>query len=75
MSDYVIFTDSSCDLTADTLKEWNIPCVELMFRNDATGDEYTQKEMGIKEFYSQMRSGVVFKTAAANMKAALFIRP
>ena len=69
MSDYVIFTDSSCDLTADTLKEWNIPCVELMFRNDATGDEYTQKEMGIKEFYSQMRSGVVFKTAAANMNA------
>lgn len=69
MQNYVIFTDSSCDLTPEKLGEWNIPYCDLMFRNDATGAEYTQKDMDIKEFYTQMRSGVVFKTAAANMDA------
>lgn len=69
MSDYVIFTDSSCDIEPSLLKEWNVSYVNLVFRNDATGDEYTQETMETAEFYRLMRSGVVFKTSAANMSA------
>lgn len=69
MNEYVIFTDSSCDIVPSLLKEWDVPYVNLVFRNDATGDEYTQDTMEIGEFYRQMRSGVVFKTSAANMQA------
>ena len=69
MSDYVIFTDSACDIAPTLLKEWNVNYVNLIFINDATGAEYTQENMQFPEFYKQMRDGVVFKTSAANMTA------
>jgi len=69
MNEYVIFTDSSCDISPSLLKEWDVTYVNLVFRNDATGDEYTQDTMAIDDFYAQMRNGTVFKTSAANMQA------
>ncbi len=67
MNDYVIFTDSSCDITPDVLKEWDVPYVDLRFIDSATGKDYTQHDLGIEQFYAQMRNGVIFKTSAANM--------
>ncbi len=69
MNDYVIFTDSACDISAKLLDEWHVRYVNLTFRNDATGEEYTPDVMGTEDFYKQMREGTVFKTSAANMSA------
>jgi len=69
MSEYVIVTDSSCDISPALLKEWGVPYADLSFLNEVTGNEYTQADMDLKEFYKLMREGVVFKTAAANMDA------
>ena len=64
---YKIFTDIGCDIPADLLKEWDIPCVDLTFRADGVDTVYVSADMPIGEFYRQMREGSVFKTAAANM--------
>ena len=37
MRDYVIFTDSACDLKPELLCEWGVPYRSLTFRFD--GDE------------------------------------
>ncbi|MCR5611590.1 MAG: DegV family protein [Clostridiales bacterium] len=66
MNDYVILTDSGCDISEELLNEWKVGLIDLMFRVDGEETEYRQADMGIKEFYDKMRAGTVFKTAAAN---------
>ena len=62
---YVIYTDSSCDLTPDLLNEWGVKAVSLKFRFEGE-DEHCDGDMTGSEFYAQMREGKVSKTAAAN---------
>ena len=66
MNNYVIFADSSCDLSEKMLKERNVFYTSLSFRFDDTEKEYFNNEMPIKAFYDKMRSGGVAKTSAAN---------
>ncbi len=66
MRDYVIYTDSGCDLSPALLAEWGIPYKSLTFRFDGEEKEYDNGEMAIKEFYDKMREGGVAKTAAVN---------
>ncbi len=66
MRDYVIFTDSSCDLSQEEIKKRGIGCLELTFRFDGEDKEYSNYEMPISNFYSRMREGGVAKTAAVN---------
>ena len=66
MKDYVIFTDTACDISPELLKEWNVGCVDLRFRRDGETAEYTQAQMATPDFYREMREGAVFKTSAAN---------
>lgn len=66
MNDYVIFTDSGCDINEALLREWGVGLVDLLFRVDGSDREYRQCEMPVKEFYDKMRAGTVFKTAAVN---------
>lgn len=66
MNDYVIFTDTGCDILPEKLKEWGVNCIDLTFHRDGESREYTQAEVPTKEFYDMMRAGTVFRTAAAN---------
>ena len=69
MSNYVIFTDSACDLKPEMLKEWGIPYKSLTFRFDNAETEYSNDEMDAKAFYDKMREGATAKTAAVNVES------
>lgn len=66
MSNYVIFTDSSCDLSKEMIEARGIYSASLSFRFDGEDKEYINNEMPIKVFYDKMREGGVAKTAAVN---------
>ncbi len=66
MHNYVIFTDSSCDLSQEMIKKRGVYCSSLTFRFDDGEKECSNNEMPIKDFYDKMRAGGVAKTAAVN---------
>ncbi len=70
MNNYVIVTDSACDLSLAMLKKWGVRSVALNFMFDDKEPLYSNYDMGTNEFYTKMREGHVAKTSAAN--AALF---
>lgn len=69
MYNYVICTDSACDISAELLAEWGVPFRHLTFRFNGEDDEYTGADMAIESFYDRMRKGSVAKTAAVNSEA------
>ena len=69
MSNYVIHTDSACDMPYETLKEWGVAYADLTFKFDDSETVYDGSSMPITEFYQKMRDGKVAKTAAANTEA------
>lgn len=66
MNNYVIFTDSSCDLSQEMLESRGVYFASLSFRFNDSDKEYSNNEMPIKEFYDKMRNGGIAKTSAAN---------
>ena len=66
MSNYTIFTDSSCDLTPQMIKERGINCVSLSFKFEGNNRVYLSDEMPIENFYNKMRDGSIAKTSAVN---------
>ena len=66
MSNYVIVTDTNCDISPDILKEWGVQVASLTFRFTDSNEEYTNLSMPASEFYAEMRKGRVAKTAAVN---------
>ncbi|MBR6377084.1 MAG: DegV family protein [Oscillospiraceae bacterium] len=68
MRDYVIFTDSSCDLEPGLLAQWQVPFVSLTVKFDEDAGSFNNYEMPFHEFYERMRKGSVARTAAANME-------
>lgn len=69
MADFVICTDSACDLGASTLEELGVPSIDLTFRFDGEEREYANSEMQIGAFYERMRKGGAAKTAAVNSES------
>ncbi len=67
MSEYVIITDSACDIKPELLKEWGVPFCSLTFRFDGNEKEYSNFDMTADEFYQKMREGGCAKTAAASV--------
>mgnify|MGYP000956171052 CR=1 FL=1 len=71
MADYVIVTDSSCDLPANLAEELGLVVLPLSFR--LGGTEYLNyldgREMPIKEFYARIRTGEPCTTSAVNTEA------
>jgi DegV family protein with EDD domain len=65
-NNYVIFTDSACDLLPSLLSEWGVHCVSLAFRFDHIDQDFLNDDMPVKEFYQNMRDGHVAKTNAVN---------
>lgn len=66
MKDYVIYTDSGCDIQPELLREWGVYSSHLTFRFDGSEKEYTGEDITSEEFYAKMREGGVAKTAAVN---------
>lgn len=69
MRDYVIFTDSSCDLEPGLLAQWQVPFVSLTVKFDEDARSFNNFDMPFHEFYERMRKGSVARTAAANMES------
>ena len=66
MKDYVIFTDSACDIKPELLKEWGVDyeCLTLKFQD--SDEEFRNDEIQAYDFYKKMREGGIAKTAAVN---------
>lgn len=64
MSDFVLFTDSGCDLSPALLQEWGVGYQPLSFRFDHTEQEFEDGAMDSPAFYQQMREGHIAKTSA-----------
>lgn len=67
MSDYVIYTDSACDIAPEILKEWGVEFTELSFMFQGEDKQYLNFDMPSDEFYQKMRNGEVAKTSAINI--------
>lgn len=66
MNDYVIVTDTACDISQEILQKWGVREIDLTFRFEKDDVERKGREMPIKEFYDCMREGGIAKTAAIN---------
>lgn len=70
MSNFVLLTDSSCDLTPELVEELNVDVVPLTVSVD--GGEYIPgNELNIKDFYNSLREGKTATTSAVNLDGAL----
>ena len=69
MNDYVIFTDTACDIEASMLHDWGVHFISMSFSFEDESREYYDRDMEITEFYQKMRAGGMAKTAAANPEA------
>lgn len=66
MNNYIIYTDSACDIKKDLLAQWGVYSSSLTFQFDDNGIDYKNEDMPVKEFYDRMRAGGVAKTSAIN---------
>ncbi len=68
MSSYVLFTDLSCDIEPELLKEWDVEFCSLKhYFTDEPEKEYTNLTYPVKKFYDEMRNGRVSKTSAIDI--------
>lgn len=67
-ADYVIYTDSACDISPALLAEWGVKCVSMRFEFDGDGQDANGAQISVGEFYRRMRAGGVAKTAAINLE-------
>ena len=63
---YVLITDSACDILPDKLAEWKVEMIPLAYLFTDTGKELLDHEEPIREFYRSMRDGRVAKTSSVN---------
>ena len=66
MKEYVIVTDSSCDIAREIAESWGITVIDLEVNIEGIGTKYNS-EIDAKEFYSYLRDKRSAKTSAANM--------
>lgn len=66
MADYVIFTDSACDISKEILSRWGVKVLSLSYRLSDDETTYYDEDADIKEFYEIMRAGGIAKTAGVN---------
>lgn len=67
MQNYVIHTDSGCDICPELLAQWGVSCTDLTLTFEGENKEYACPEISVKDFYDKMRQGGIAKTAAANI--------
>ena len=69
MNNYVIFTDSCCDVSPEILAQWDVTYADMTFTFVGEDKEYISTDISNKEFYDRMKRGAVAKTAAINAAA------
>ena len=70
MSNYVLFTDSCCDLTLDQLKELDVTSLQLEVLID-DNDPALQYSIDIEEFYKTLRQKGSVTTSAVTFERFL----
>lgn len=68
MNDYIIFTDSGSDISAEVLADWGVKAQSLTFKFNGEDREYKNEDLTAKDFYDRMRGGAVGKTSAINIE-------
>ena len=71
MRDFVIYTDSACDIPEETLREWGVRYCWLTYTFEGEDREYGNYELPFPEFYGRVRRGGVARTSAVNADAFL----
>ncbi len=66
MKEYVIFTDSSCDLPKEQIKEYGIEVLSLEVNIEGVGN-FLNHEIEEAKFYEYLRDKRSVKTSAANL--------
>ncbi|MBQ1183978.1 MAG: DegV family protein [Clostridia bacterium] len=69
MNEFVIFTDSACDLGPKHLNDIGVKHISLTLVYDGDITEYKNDDVNPKEFYDKMRGGATAKTSAVNSEA------
>ena len=69
MSDYIIMTDSSCDLPADLAQKMNLTVLPLfVYIDDRKYTNYLdEREIAFRDIYAKLRTKCPAKTSAVNM--------
>ena len=65
-AEYVLITDSACDITPEKLAEWNVELIRMPYLFTDDGADRLDHDQPIKEFYNEMRNGRVAKTSGLN---------
>jgi DegV family protein with EDD domain len=63
---YVLITDSACDILPEKLAEWKVEMIPLAYLFTDTAKEQLDHEEPIREFYKSMRDGRIAKTSSVN---------
>ena len=71
MSEFVIYTDSACDIPEETLAEWGVAYSSLTYTFEGDPREYGNYELPYREFYDRVRKGGVARTSAVNAETFL----
>ena len=72
MAEYILVTDSACDITPELLKEWDVELIRMPYLFTDDNVEKLDHDQPIGEFYGAMRAGRVAKTSGVNEDA--FVR-
>ncbi len=64
---YVLITDSACDILPEKLAEWNVELIRMPYLFTDDGAEKLDHDQPIVEFYNEMRGGRVAKTSSLNV--------
>ena len=66
MNNYVLVTDSACDLPYEYLEKNGILCVDLSLIFDSDNARYYNSEISVNDFYEKLKNGDTSKTSAPN---------
>ena len=72
-AEYVLITDSACDILPEKLREWDVELIRLAYLFTDDGKEMLDNDQPTKEFYDEMRNGRVAKTSCVNEESFLNI--
>ena len=65
---YVLVTDSACDISPAQLQEWRVKAVRLNYLFTDNGEEKLDNDETPKSFYTSMREGRIAKTSSVNQE-------
>ena len=65
-ADYILFTDSACDILPEKLREWGVELIRMPYLFTDDGKDHLDHDQPMGEFYGEMRDGRVAKTSGLN---------